>query len=77
MNVPIPHPPTLIPYPLLLFARSRPLQLTTEDVEMGEVLGADEAELNLGGANHEGQKVLRCKGGAAVDRKAKVRTVFT
>jgi hypothetical protein len=44
---------------------------------MGEVFWADEAELNLGGANHEGQKVLRCKGGAAVDRKAKVRTVFT
>ena len=77
MNVPIPHPPSPIPYPLLLFARSRPLQLTTEDVEMGEVLGADEAELDLGGADDQGQKILRRKGGAAVDRKAEVRTVFT
>ena len=44
---------------------------------MGEVLGADEAELDLGGTDDQGQKILRREGGSSVDRKAEVRTVFT
>ena len=78
---PIKPTPTPIPGPTPVELRQAspaltPLQLTAQDVEMGERFRAKKGELDLGGADAEGESALGLEGLAAVDREAEQGAVF-